>query len=420
VPWMEIRIMDERRKFIDAWLQRREPLRVLCERFGISRKTGHKWTQRFYAGGGPALADRSKRPLQIPHSVRAETAEAIVTLRKRFPLWGPRKLRAWLQDREPTGRWPAASTIGSLLKQRGMIREQRRRVRSPVATQPLSAATEPNVLWCTDFKGCFRVGGQYCHPLTISDGYSRFLLCVQAVEAERFELVKPVFETVFREYGMPWRIRSDNGAPFASRAIGGLSKLAVWWLKLGITPERIVPGHPEQNGRHERMHRTLKDQTARPPRPSDVAQQLAFDEFVQEYNHERPHEALGQKTPASSYVHSARPFPDQIGDPEYPHEFEVRRLDGSGTLKFRGSYTVLGGVLAHEAVGVEEVGDDRWQLWFGPIYLGTMLATPRRKIELHKNLPANDLPKERAPHRHSKAKEKKKSEPTIKPPRQAV
>jgi hypothetical protein len=244
------------------------------------------------------------------------------------------------------------------------------------------------------------------------------LLCVKAVEAERFELVKPIFESVFREYGMPWRIRSDNGAPFASNAIGGLSRLAVWWLKLGITPERIVPGHPEQNGRHERMHRTLKDQTARPPRPSEAAQQQAFDEFLREYNHERPHEALGQRTPASIYVPSRRPFPDQIGDPEYPHSFEVRRLDGLGTLKFRNSHTGLGNVLAHEAIGLEELGDDRWQLWFGPIYLGTLLATPRRKLELHKNLPADKLPKERVSPLRSPRKERKKSESTQEQPQQ--
>jgi hypothetical protein len=244
---------------------------------------------------------------------------------------------------------------------------------------------------------------------------------VKAVEAERFELVKPVFESVFREYGMPWRIRSDNGAPFASQAIGGLSRLSVWWLKLGITPERIIPGHPEQNGRHERMHRTLKDQTARPPRPSEAAQQQAFDEFLREYNCERPHEALGQRTPASVYAPSKRRFPDEVGDPEYPREFEVRRLDRFGTLKFRNSHTGLGNVLAHEAVGLEEVGDDRWQLWFGPIYLGTLLATPRRKLELHKNLPAEHLPKERAPSRRSKkAKEDKKSESNQQQPRQAV
>jgi transposase InsO family protein len=416
---MEMGVMEQRRKFIEAWLQRREPLNVLCEQFGISRKTGHKWTQRFYAGGGPALADRSRRPLQTPHAVSADTADTIVALRKRFPLWGPKKLRAWLYEREPNITWPAASTIGALLKQRGMVKERRRRIRTPIATQPLSTATEPNVLWCTDFKGCFRVGGQYCHPLTISDAHTRFLLCVKAVEGERFELVKPAFESVFREYGMPWRIRSDNGAPFASNAVGGLSRLSVWWVKLGITPERIVPGHPEQNGRHERMHRTLKDQTARPPRPSEAAQQRAFDDFSREYNHERPHEALGQRTPASAYVSSTRRFPDKLADPEYPHAFDVRRLDRFGTLKFRGSHTGLGNVLAHEAVGLEEIGDDRWQLWFGPIYLGTLLATPRHKLELHKNLPARDLPKERASQPGSRRKEKTKSELDQQQPRQA-
>jgi transposase InsO family protein len=345
------------------------------------------------------LADRSRRPLHVPQAVSEEVAAAVVAARKQHPLWGPRKLRAFLAERAPQQHWPAASTIGLLLKERGLIPERRRRIRTPMPTQPLAAATEANVVWCTDFKGCFRVGGQYCHPLTISDAFSRYLLRVQSVEAERFEHVQPVFEAAFREYGMPWRIRSDNGAPFASKALGGLSRLSVWWVRLGITPERIVPGHPEQNGRHERMHRTLKDQTAKPACSSSELQQGAFDAFRQEYNHERPHEALAQKTPASRYEPSRRAFPERLGDPEYPPEFELRRIGENAQLRFHGAHLSLSEVLAGQEVGIEEVSDGRWQLWFGPIYLGTITAAGKGRLELHRNVPSGDLKIEQSPRR---------------------
>ena len=249
--------MQERERFVQEWLKRRQPLIELCEAFGIARKTGWKWLQRFAEGGRPALVDRSHRPHRIAHAVSEEVVRTVLAARQRFPMFGPKKLRAWLAEQEPQRPWPASSTLGALLKKHGMVPERRRRVRRPVPTQPLSAATEPNVLWSTDFKGCFRVGGTYCHPLTLSDGCSRFVLRVQAVDAERYVLVRPIYESAFREYGLPLRMRSDNGAPFAAQSIGGLSRLSVWWVKVGITPERIQPGHPEQNGGHEQMHRTL-------------------------------------------------------------------------------------------------------------------------------------------------------------------
>jgi putative transposase len=378
--------MDEREAFIEEWLARRMTMSELCERYGISRKTGSKWAQRFYDGGRSALVDRSRRPFRIARKVSADAAEAVVRVRKAHPLWGPKKLHAYLELKEPQQQWPAPSTIGALLKERGLIPERRKRLRTPRATEPLSLATEPNATWCTDFKGCFRVEGKYCHPLTISDGYSRYLLCVQSVEAEREELVKPHYEATFREYGLPLRMRSDNGSPFASKAIAGLSRLSVWWIKLGITPERIDPGCPQQNGRHERMHRTMKAETARPPRSSASAQQQAFDEFRSCYNVERPHEALGNKTPASVYRPSTRRFPDSLQDPNYPESFDAHRVNKKGLVKIFGSYIVISAVLANETVGFELVDDDRWRLWFGPIYLGLVSREVKGKLELLKNL----------------------------------
>jgi len=387
VPWKESSTVQQREKFIEDWLKHHRPLVELCQEFGISRKTGWKWISRFMNEGLPGLVDRSHRPHVVPHAVDEKTIEALIALRKRFPLFGPKKMRAWLEKNEPQRQWPAASTIGAVLKTHGLIEERRRRIRTPMPTQPLSMATAPNVLWCTDFKGCFRVGGSYCHPLTLSDGFSRYLLRVQAVAAERFELVRPIYESAFREFGLPLRIRSDNGAPFAAQAIGGLSRLSVWWLKLGITPERIKPGHPEQNGQHERMHRTLKAQTASPPRPNAEQQQRAFDEFVAHFNNERPHEALNQQTPASVYAPSSRQFPTEVGEPCYPTDFQVRRITKSGVLKFASSEVGVGSVLSNEAIGIEEIGEGRWQLWFGPIYLGLLTQLANRKVELLKNLP---------------------------------
>jgi putative transposase len=332
VPWKETNVMDLREQFIEDWLRRTTSISELCERYEVSRKTGGKWIQRYHEGGRSGLVDRSRRPHHIANRVEPRIEEEVLKQRKLHPLWGPKKLRAWLDEHYPNDRWPAESTIGALLKERGLIGERRKRQRTPHGSEPLSAPREANELWATDFKGCFRVGGKYTHPLTISDGCTRFLIRVQSLLSERTDLVKPEFEAAFREYGLPLRIRSDNGAPFASRSIAGLSELSVWWIKLGITPERIVPGKPQQNGRHERMHKTLKAETASPPRTDTEAQQQAFDEFRRCYNEERPHEALGQRTPASLYSPSPRSFPATLHDPEYPNEFEVRQISGTGNL----------------------------------------------------------------------------------------
>lgn len=388
MPWKASCVVDQRQQFIEAWLRRDEPLTLLCAQFGVSRKAAYKWIARFHQGGCAALVDQSRAPRRRPQATPQPVVDAIVKLREKHRFWGPRKLRAWLLDKQPDVQWPAASTIGDLLKVRGLVTAKRRRARVPLCTQPLASATEPNIVWSADFKGHFRVGGRVCEPLTITDNCSRLIIRLQRVDTLRVEHVRPVFESAFEEYGLPWRIRTDNGSPFATRSPGGLSKLAVWWVKLGITPERIEPGKPQQNGRHERMHRTLKLETATPPRESFDAQQAAFDKFRETYNEERPHEALGFKTPSTAHEPSQRPYKATTDDPEYPDDFELRRVRDDGTFRIGTNKLSVGTPLAGEIVGIETVGDDVSQLWFGPIYLGTVRTLSKGGFEFIKNVSA--------------------------------
>jgi transposase InsO family protein len=364
--------MNERVKFIARYLQNEEPFVTLCEDAGISRKTGYKWVERYDEGGVVALVDRSRAPRSHPHAVEEAVIEAIVALRRRHPRWGPRKLLAILRRREPRRAWPVASTIGEILRQRGLVRPRRRRRYSAPYGERLREYAAPNAIWCADFKGHFAVGDLRCHPLTIMDGFSRYLLRCQALTRPLFAQSRRVFELAFREFGLPQTIRTDNGPPFSTLAAGGLSRLAVWWIRLGIRPERIMPGRPDQNGRHERMHSTLKAETARPPRATFRAQQRAFDMFRREYNHERPHEALGDETPATCYAPSGRPYPRQLPHPEYPAHFRVERAYPNGVISFRDTQWYLTNCLAGELVGLEEVDDDRWKVYFGPIELGLL------------------------------------------------
>ena len=364
--------MNERVKFIARYLQKDEPFIVLCERAGISRKTGYKWVERYEGGGVAALVERSRAPLSHPHAVPAAVIESIVTTRRRHPRWGPRKLLAILRRQDPPRAWPVASTVGDILRQRGLVRRRRRRRYSVPYAERLAAYAAPNAIWCADFKGHFAVGDARCHPLTIMDGFSRYLLRCQALPRPLYALARTVFESAFREFGLPQTIRTDNGAPFSTLAAGGLSRLAVWWIRLGIRPERILPGRPDQNGRHERMHSTLKAETARPPRSSFRAQQRAFQTFRHEYNHERPHEALAYETPAAQYEPSPRAYPRQLPQPEYPAHFRVERAYPNGVISFRETQWYLTNCLAGELVGLEEVDENRWTVYFGPVELGVL------------------------------------------------
>lgn len=372
MPWEETNGMNERVKFIASYLESAETFTALCERFGVSRKSGYKWVARYEAEGVGGLEERSRAPLSHPHAVSDEVVVNVLRARRKHPRWGPRKLRVILQREYPRMELPATSTIGEILRKHGLTKKKRRVRRSAPYEDRLGNYDSPNAVWCADFKGHFPVGDGRCHPLTISDGYSRYLIACRGLRRPLFKPTRKAFESVFREFGLPAAIRTDNGAPFSTLAPGGLSRLAVWWIRLGIRPERIMPGRPDQNGRHERMHSTLKAETAKPPRSSFRAQQRAFDRFREEYNHVRPHESLGQKVPSSRYRPSLRRYPRRVPELEYPEHFYVTQAYPNGMISFESTQWYISHCLASELVGLEEVDTGRWKVYCGPIALGIL------------------------------------------------
>ena len=372
MPWEEMTRMKRRVEFVVAFDSCQYSMTELCKRYGISRKTGYKWADRYGTEGVEGLKDHSRAPRRCPHGTSSEISEKLLELRRSHPTWGPRKLLAWLRKREPETLWPAASTVGGILKRHGLVEEHNRPRRPwPSSGRPSVQAEAANQVWTCDFKGQFRTGdGRLCYPLTVADGFSRFLLAIQGLDSVAESQAWPVFERLFREYGLPEAIRSDNGSPFASaRAVARLSRLSVRWVKLGIRLERIEPGHPEQNGRHERMHRTLKQETARPPAESQLTQQERFEQFRSIYNEQRPHEALGQRTPAELYRPSARAYPSRVAPLEYPGHFEVRWVRPNGGIKWQGQFLYLSEALSGERVGLEETADGVWTVYFGTLLL---------------------------------------------------
>jgi putative transposase len=385
MPWREVCYMEERLRFIAARVSGDESMTELCERFGVSRKTGYKLWRRYLARGPAGLEDDSRAPHRVPWAITEAQAQAIVGLRRAHPSWGPKKLRATLMRRAPEQSWPALSTIGELLRRRGLSMARRRRRRATPSELPLSVASSANDVWAIDFKGWFRTGdGARCDPLTVTDQFSRYLLCARVVSAPTAAGCRPELERLFRAYGLPRVIRSDNGPPFASLGAGGLSRLAVWWIKLGIIPERIEPGQPQQNGRHERMHATLKAETARPPAASLAAQQLRFDRFRAEFNHERPHEALGQNPPAQFYTASSRRYPRRLEDPVYPAAYQLRRVRSNGEIKWHGALVFIGQALTGEIIGLREIDDARAAVYFGPLPLGIIDEVSGKLIHPHR------------------------------------
>jgi transposase InsO family protein len=360
MPWKASSVMEEKLRFLCEHDLREQTMTELCQRYGIARETGYVWLRRYRAYGVDGLREHSRVTDRHPNQTPEEIEQLVLELRQAHMHWGPRKLKRILERDEPGRRWPAASTIGTLLKREGLVVARKKRWRTAAYGDPLAHAQEANRVWCADFKGWFRTAdGQRIDPLTLSDAHSRYLLRCQAVEKTNTSRVQAIFEAAFREYGMPQAIRTDNGAPFASRALGGLSRLAVWWIKLGIVPERIQAGHPEQNGRHERMHRTLKAEAAQPPASTRRQQQLALDRFRQEYNEVRPHEALEMRTPAEVYQASARKFPARVPEPEYPSTMLVRTVRHHGHFRWKKHDVFLTEVLWGESIGLLPE-DDRW------------------------------------------------------------
>jgi putative transposase len=371
MPWSEVTAMDERLQFVADVRRGTEEMTVLCRRYGISRKSGYKWLARYVADGPSGLADRSHRPHACPHATAPAAVEALCELRRRHPTWGPKKLLAVLAQRGPGLVLPAPSTAAALLKRAGLVTSPRRRRTPGHPGRPTAPMDAPNAIWTADFKGEFKTrDGIYCYPLTIADGFSRYLLACRALASTRTAGARPIFERLFREHGLPGRIRSDNGVPFATIALGRLSALSVWWVRLGILPDLIEPSSPQQNGRHERLHRTLKAEATKPPEAHARAQQRRFDHFRTEYNTERPHEALGQATPASWYTPSPRPYPTRLPPLEYPAHCEVRRVSRNGGVRWHNRWVNVSHVLAEEYVAFEEIADGLWSVVFGSLVLG--------------------------------------------------
>jgi len=376
VPWKDIRPVDDRVRFIAAVKEDpRGNFAELCRRFGIHRSKGYKWLQRYRELGPAGLEDRKPIAQSCPHRTPDEVVDRVVAMRKEHPWDGPKKLRTRLIELGGDElHVPAASTIGDILDRYGLIRPRRARLRMPPHPSPLEPCSEPNDLWCVDFKGHFACrDGRRCHPLTITDAASRFLIKCEGLSEPKHQPTQHHFERAFREFGVPSRIRSDNGAPFATNSIGGLSRLSVWWIQLGIVPERIEPGQPQQNGRHERFHRTLKEQTTQPPAATLVEQQRVFDRFRADYNEHRPHEALGQTPPAAHYEPSLRPMPDRPRPPEYGADFAVRRVSTNGHFSWLSASLPLGKLLASQPVGLRQIDEDEWELHYGPLLIGYVL-----------------------------------------------
>jgi transposase InsO family protein len=370
--WKETCAMEERIRFVDAVVENTETFAMVCRRFGVSRKTGYKWLARYQAEGIEGLKDQSRAPLHHAQTMTARIADLCLAVRRAHPTWGPVKVKAWLERHRPGIEWPAASTIGALFDREGLTVKRVVRRRSPPSSVPFGQCTAANDTWCMDFKGWFVTGdGKRCEPMTLSDAHSRYLLRCQALARNDGNHVWPVLDAAFREFGLPLRLRSDNGSPFASTGAGGLSQLSVKVIKAGVLPERIKPGKPQQNGRLERFHLTLQQDTASPPAPTLRAQLERFRSYQRVYNEERPHQALGNEVPAARYTASLRRYDGILREPDYS-DHEVRRVHHGGEIRWQGGMIYISSALAGEPVGLLEDDDGIWSVSYGPIDLGVI------------------------------------------------
>lgn len=379
MPFQETRVMDQRRRFIEDAHSTLHDFSELCRRYGISRKTGYKWLARWFEEGPQGLEDRGSRPHSSPIATPPDVVEAILEVRRKHTDYGAKKVTWYLQRNRPDLQLPSRTTIHNILHRHGLVPQRRRRVRRWHPGRPSSEATEPNAIWTTDFKGQFKTAdGRYCFPLTVQDMHSRTLLACHALPDVSIAGAKPVFVRLFREFGLPQRIRSDNGAPFASNALGRLSQLSMWFVRLGIIPEFIEPASPYQNGKHENMHLVLKRQATKPPRANLKAQQRVLNTFRFNYNCVRPHEALNGALPNDLYHPSPRPYPRLLEPLVYPSHFEVRRVSRNGGIRWFAHWVNVSNLLGEQYVGFEEVDAGQFDVYFGPIWLGRFVESKMR------------------------------------------
>lgn len=367
--------VEERMRFVMAVKEGQESFSAVCRRFGVSRRTGYKWFGRYQEVGIEGLWDHSRAPHHHPHAVAEGIFEQCLEVRRAHPSWGPVKVRAYLERQRPSEDWPVASTIGALFDREGLTVKRKLRRRSPPSSVPFAHCGAANDVWCIDFKGWFRTGdGSRCEPLTLTDAYSRYLLRCQVLMRTDTGHVWPVLDAAFREFGLPHHMRSDNGSPFASRSAGGLSRLSVKLIKAGVTPERIEPGKPQQNGRHERMHLTLLQDAASPPARTLRQQITRLYAFQRLYNEQRPHQALDHATPAERYAVSPRRYDGLPREPSYGADHVVRRVRQNGEIKWNGGMIFISEVLVGEPIGLLENDQGSWSVSYGPIELGLITS----------------------------------------------
>jgi transposase InsO family protein len=378
MPWKVINQMDLRIQLITDWNDGYSSKTDLSQKYGVSRPTIYKWLKRYKLSGIEGLKEQSRAHKNCPHRTSKEILNLLIQEKLKNRKRGPRKVRAQLERKHPELEFPAVSTIAYWLKKEGLVERRKKRLHVPPYTQPFAECNAPNDVWSIDYKGQFYMkNGHACYPLTLSDNFSRFLLGCQALEGPRYDPTRQCIEAAFREYGLPSAIRCDNGTPFAGRCIGGLSQLSIWWIQLGIIPERIGKGCPQENGRHERMHRTLKNEALDPVSRDLKEQQKAFDIYRYDYNNCRPHESLDDRTPSEYYKKSNRPYVERPHPPDYGLDFQVRNVRHAGEIKFMNRTFYITELLTGQHVGLKEIEDGLWQLQFSFYVLGS--------IDLRKN-----------------------------------
>jgi len=375
MAWRNVKVEDQREYLVKSYISKSATMSELCEECGVSRKTGYKWYQRYMESGSKGLADQSKAPTTPNRKYSNAQLMKALELKQKYPRFGPKKILALLKRYHPEEHWPCATRLYSIFKEHHLVCSRKLRRRVP-RTHPLGDIHDSNDVWCADFKGWFRTKDQSkVEPLTITDGYSRFLIRCLHLERKRSLDVWKAYSDAFYEYGLPKRLRTDNGPPFATTGVGRLSNLSVNLIKAGVTPEWIAPGHPEENGRHERFHRSLKEAVANPPAQTFSEQITRMNVFVEEYNFERPHEGLNQQVPGSCYEPSRIEWDGNLRSPEYDtQEMIIRKVGQNGCIYWKRVSHYLGQVISGEYVGLKEIDDDCFRIFYGPVFLGTLMA----------------------------------------------